>query len=151
MLSRKMPALRLLLPLICYFCVFAVTATGCGKTDPNLAQVEGSVMVGNKPLTTGTVIFYPDATKGNDSKDEPRSPINTNGRYHLQNGVKQGITPGWYKVAVTAADQIDPKNPYFTNWLIPTKYIDPKTSKLRLEVVATHAPGAYNITLEPKP
>ena len=128
----------------------AVAAPGCGKGDPNLVQVEGNVMVGTKPLTTGTVIFHPDATKGNDSKDEPRSAIETNGRYRLQNGVRQGITPGWYKVTVSAAKQIDQKDPYFTDWLIPVKYVDPKTSNLRLKVVANPAPGAYNIKLEPK-
>jgi hypothetical protein len=127
-----------------------VPAGGCGKADPNLVQVEGNVMVGNKPLTSGTVIFYPDATKGNDSKDEPRSPIDSNGHYRLENGIKQGISPGWYKVTVSAAEQIDPTNPYFTKWLIPERYVDPRTSKLRLEVVKNPAAGAYNLTLAPK-
>jgi len=150
MFSRKTPALKPLLSLICCVGIFAVAATGCAKKDPNLAQVEGNVMVGDKPLTSGTVIFYPDATKGNDSKDEPRGAIDANGRYHLQNGIKQGITPGWYKVAVTAAKQLDPNNPYFTDWLIPTRYIDPKTSKLRYEVVKDPAPGQYDIKLDAK-
>jgi hypothetical protein len=136
--------------LICCTWTLVVAAPGCGKADPNLVQVEGNVVVGTKPLTTGTVIFYPDATKGNDSKDEPRGTIEPNGRYRLQNGVKQGITPGWYKVTVSAAKQLDPNNYYITDWLIPVRYVDPKSSNLRLEVVAKAAPGAYDIKLEPK-
>ena|SRR5438105_3861191 len=138
---------KLLLLLIC--CGFAFAVAGCRKGDPKLVQVDGNVMVGNKPLTTGTVIFYPDATKGNTSREEPRSAIDADGHYHLLTGLKEGVTPGWYKVTVTAAKQIDPKNPYFTDWLIPQKYIDPRTSKLQLDVVANPAPGAYNLTLEP--
>ncbi|HLJ97174.1 MAG TPA: hypothetical protein VKU02_28680 [Gemmataceae bacterium] len=106
--------------------------------------------MGNKPLTTGTVIFYPDPTKGNDSKDEPRGAIDPNGHYRLENGVKPGITPGWYKVSVSAAEQLDPNNYYFTKWLIPVRYVDPKTSKLRIEVLKDPAAGAYNIALEAK-
>jgi hypothetical protein len=133
--------------LIC--CGLAFALTGCRKGDPKLVQVDGNVMVGTKPLTRGTVIFYPDAAKGNTSRDEPRGAIEPDGRYHLLTGLKEGVTPGWYKVAVTAAEQIDPKNFYVTKWLIPQKYIDPKTSKLQLEVVANPASGAYNLTLEP--
>ena len=138
---------RLFLLLIC--CGLAFALTGCRKGDSNVVPVDGNVMVGGKPLTTGTVIFYPDATKGNASREEPRGAIEPDGRYHLLTGLKEGVTPGWYKVAVTAAEQIDPKNYYVTHWLIPQKYIDPKTSKLQLEVVANPAPGAYNLTLEP--
>jgi hypothetical protein len=126
-----------------------VAAAGCAKPDPSLIQVAGSVLLGTKPLTSGTVIFHPDASKGNDSRDEPRSPIGLDGRYRLQNGVKQGVDPGWYKVTVSAA-KMDPKSPYITDWLIPVRYVDPKTSNLRLEVVANAVPGAYDIKLEPK-
>lgn len=149
MFSRKMLALKSLFPLIYCSCIFVVAAAGCGKADPKLAQVDGNVMVGNKPLTTGTVIFHPDATKGNESREEPRSAIDADGHYHLLTGIKDGVTPGWYKVSVTAAKLLDPKNPYHTDWLIPEKYIDPKTSKLRLEVVANPAPGAYDLKLDP--
>ena len=115
-----------------------------------MVKVQGQVMVGSKPLTTGTVIFHPDLVKGNNSKEEPRGPIDEEGNYHLLTRIDEGVTPGWYKVSVTAAEQIDRKNPYFTDWLIPQKYIDPKTSKLAFEVVENSAPGAYDIKLEPK-
>ncbi len=149
MFGLKVPALKRLL-LMCCGCTLAVTVAGCGKGDPKLVQVEGKVTVGSKPLTTGTVTFYPDATKGNQSKEVPLGAIDAEGNYRLITRINEGVTPGWYNVAVTAAEQIDPKNPYFTDWLIPQKYIDPKKSNLRFEVVQNPLPGAYDIKLEPK-
>jgi hypothetical protein len=130
--------------------VLAVSLAGCGKSGSKLVQVAGKVTAGNKPLTTGTVIFYPDAGRGNTSKEEPRGDIDSEGNYRLLTGIQTGAAAGWYKVAVTAADQVDPKNPYFTKWLIPEKYIDPRTSKLTIEVVASPAAGAYDLKLDAK-
>jgi hypothetical protein len=134
--------------ILCSF-LFVVTATGCRQGDPKLVQVEGNVTAGNKPLTFGTVILYPDATKKNESKEEPRGSIDANGHYQVLTGVKEGVTPGWYRVSVSAAKLLDPKNPYHTDWLIPEKYLDPNKSKLRLEVVPNPAPGAYDLKLDP--
>jgi hypothetical protein len=136
--------------LVFWGCVLAILATGCGKAGPHLVKVQGKVTMGNKPLTTGTVIFHPDLPKGNNSKEEPRGSIDEDGNYYLLTRIDEGVTPGWYKVSVTAAHQLDPKNPYFTDWLIPQKYIDPKTSKLQFEVVENAAPGAYDIHLDAK-
>jgi hypothetical protein len=123
---------------------------GCGKGHSRLVPVEGKVTVGGKPLTTGYVIFHPDAARGNTSQEEPRGMIDAEGNYKLMTGLEPGALPGWYQVAVTAADQIDPNNPYFTKWLIPQRYIDYRTSKLVVEVVPNPAPGAYDLKLEPK-
>jgi hypothetical protein len=129
----------------CFF--FLISLSGCGGI-PGAVQVEGKVTAGGQPLTTGYVIFYPDPDKGNLSQEEPRAEIDTQGNYQLLTGIEPGVKPGWYKVAVTAADQIDPNNPYFTNWLIPEKYIDPRTSGLALEVVENPPPGAYDLKLD---
>ena len=125
-------------------------ALGCGKQETKLVPVEGRVTFGKSSLKTGFVIFYPDAARGNNSKEEPRGDVDKDGHYKIFTGVKEGAAPGWYKVAVTAADQIDPNNPYFTHWLIPEKYIDPKTSKLALEVAESPSLGAYDIHLDAK-
>jgi hypothetical protein len=95
------------------------------------------------------VILFPDAQAGNQSNEEPRGNIESDGSYRVQTHIKDGAPLGWYRVTVTAAEQIDPKNPYFTNWLIPTKYVDPKTSRLRYEVVENPSPGRYDIKLDP--
>jgi hypothetical protein len=107
-------------------------------------------MLGDNPLTTGFVIFHPDTTRGNTSKEEPRADLDKQGNYVLFTRLDQGAAPGWYRVAVTAADQLDPKNPYFTKWLIPQKYIDPKTSGIAVQVVERAAAGTYDLKLDPK-
>ncbi len=127
-----------------------ITIAGCQDKDSALLPVGGKVTFGKNPLTRGTVIFYPDADKGNKSKEEPRGEIDDQGNYQLSTATRKGVVRGWYKVAVTAAEQIDPNNPYFTKWLIPERYIDYRTSKLAIEVVENPAPGAYDIRLEPK-
>jgi hypothetical protein len=121
---------------------------GCQKPGENLLPVEGKVLLGGKPLTTGYVILHPDKDKGNISLHEPRGPIDKQGNYRIATNEKPGAPPGWYKVAVTAADQIDPKNPYFTRWLVPEKYIDYRKSQLAFEVVKQPAEGAYDLTLK---
>jgi hypothetical protein len=137
-----------LLPLLSCICLLAMTAAGCEKSGPKMVQVEGKVTYQGKPVPRGYVSFYPDAKKGNKSMEVPNGTIDE-GSYHMVTRVHDGLTPGWYTVAVSAAEQIDPKNPYFTKWLVPDKYANPKTSKLQMEVVDNPAPGAYDINLEP--
>jgi hypothetical protein len=146
--TRAPSARRIIVPLAC--AVFVVAATGCGKHGPKLVPVGGRVMVGTKPVTNGYVILYPDKARGNTSLEEPRGEIDPRGNYNILTGARAGAAPGWYRVAVTAAAGYDPKNPYFTEWLIPQKYIDPKTSKLTIEVVESPGPGAYDFKLDPK-
>jgi hypothetical protein len=147
-LTKVLSARRIIVSLAC--AVFVVGATGCGKQGPKLVPVEGRVMVGTKPVTNGYVILYPDKAQGNTSLEEPRGEIDSRGNYKVLTGTRAGAAPGWYQVAVTAAAEYDPKNPYFTEWLIPQKYIDPKTSKLTVEVVERPVPGAYDFKLDAK-
>jgi hypothetical protein len=107
-------------------------------------------MLGETPLTTGVVIFRPDATRGNTSLHEPRGQIDAQGRYLLRTGQKDGAAPGWYKVAIVAAQpSTDPNNPYaLPKSLIPTIYNDPETSGLAREVQKKPAPGAYDLQIK---
>lgn len=127
--------------------VAAFISAGCGGGS-KLPQVQGKVTLAGQPLRTGFVIFHPDAARGNHSREEPRADIDVDGNYVLLTRLEKGAATGWYKVAVTAADQLDPNNPYFTKWLIPEKYIDPKTSGLAVLVVESAAPGAYDLKLD---
>jgi hypothetical protein len=133
--------------------VFLAAAIGCGQGDGDLGRlvpVEGKVMFGGKPLTTGVVIFRPDASKGNTSKHEPRGPIDADGHYKLVTAEKKdGAAPGWYKVGIIAARQsTDAKNPYaLPQSLIPSFYNDPEKSRLDLEVVEKPNPGAYDLQI----
>jgi hypothetical protein len=131
--------------------VFLTLATGCGQGDSDLGRlvpVEGKVMLESKPLTTGVVIFRPDASKGNTSKHEPRGQIDADGNYKVVTAQKKdGAAPGWYKVGIIATRQsTDPKNPYaLPKSLIPLIYHDQEKAPLALEVVEKPRPGAYDL------
>src|SRR5262249_12029735 len=138
-----------LLFFVCCGGVFAMSAIGCEKSSSKLVQVEGKVTFRGQPVPRGFVTFFAEPKKGNQSQEVPIGNIE-DGEYHVVTRTTDGMTPGWYNVAVNAAKQIDPKNPYFTDWLVPEKYSNPKTSKLEIQVVEKPAPGAYDINIEPK-
>jgi len=138
--------------------VSVICLSGCGKKEgAKLVPVEGKVMLGDRLLKTDThtlghVMLYPDKAKGNESLEVPMGTIDTEGHFTIATRTSQGAAPGWYKVAVTAAPVVDPKNPYLkkTGWLMPERYIDKDTSTLTFEVVDNPAPGAYDLKLEAK-
>jgi hypothetical protein len=138
-----------LLFMFCCGGLCAVIATGCEQSGPKMVQIEGKVTYKGQPVPRGTVSLYAETKKGNQSMEVPIGIIE-DGFYHVMTRTKEGATPGWYQVAVNAAKQIDPKNPYFTDWLVPEKYSNPKTSKLEMEVVENPPPGKYDINIEPK-
>src|ERR1022692_2604787 len=75
--------------------------TGCTPSPEDVRiPVEGTVLLGDKPLTTGTVILKPDAAKGNESKHEPRGKIGADGKYQIETSLQKGAPAGWYKVGV---------------------------------------------------
>jgi hypothetical protein len=146
---EQTPAPKPFLPLLLGG-VLAASVAGCGGGGPKLIPVEGKVTLGDKPLTSGYVVLKPDASRGNTSMEVPTGTIDAQGNYTISTGAKTGAAPGWYKVAVTAAADLDPNNPYFTKWLVPERYIEAETSKLAIEVVEKPAAGAYDFTLDPK-
>jgi hypothetical protein len=133
--------------------VCLATALGCGQGEGDLGRlvpVEGKVRFGGKPLSTGVVIFRPDASKGNPSQHEPRGRIDAEGNYKLVTAQhKDGAAPGWYKVGLLAArPSTDAKDPYaLPQSLIPSSYNDPETSRLALEVVEKPNVGAYDLQI----
>ena len=127
-------------------CAVLFVAAGCGKDSG--VSVVGKVTVDGAPLPLGTVSFRPDASKGNTSPHEPGGQIDAEGNYRLYTQGKPGAPPGWYRVAVVAAEPIDPKKPYeATKSLVNAKYNSVDTSGLSREVVADAAPGAYDLNL----
>jgi hypothetical protein len=119
---------------------------GCGvSSGEKFATVVGKVTVNGAPLTTGGVTFQPDAEKGNHTRHIPVGTLDAEGRYELMSATKKGAPLGWYKVAVSAQEAIDPKNPYAPpKHLLNPKYSDAGTSGLAVEVTANAAPGAYD-------
>ena len=129
-----------------------IAGAGCGKGDglEGLVPVAGKVIFKRSPLTTGQVIFRPDAEQDNYSKHEPRGAIDPQGNYTLTTAGKKGAAPGWYRVAVIAEEPLDTAKPYvLPKSLIPVPYTDPTTSKLKVHVVEKPAPGAYDLELVP--
>ena len=125
---------------------------GCGGGGPKLYPVRGKVTLpGGTPVHNGSVTLHPDVAKGNKSKELPIGAIDAQGNFTAMTGAREGAPPGWYKVAISAAEQIDPNNPYFTDWLIHERYINPETSKLTAEVVENPAPGRYDFRVDPHP
>jgi hypothetical protein len=127
---------------------------GCGKEPPKLATVEGTVFVGGEPLNVGTaqrrgyVQLNPDAARGNTSLARPSGEIDSEGHFKIMTNVKMGVTPGWYKVAVSADFKPNPDNAYGFKELIPKRYFNENTSGLSFEVVENPAPGAYDLKLD---
>ena len=60
------------------------------------------------------------------------------------------MAPGWYKISISAQRLADPKDPYSYVSVIPTKFANPATSGLALQVVDHAAAGAYDIALSAK-
>ena len=124
--------------------LIAAGVFGCARSEQAaLVTVEGKVVFDGQPLTTGTVIFRPNAARGNTSNEEPRGSIQPDGSYRLSTqSAEEGVAPGWYKVGVIAQKKFD--------WITPTKYANPDTSGIAREVVENAAAGAYDIELNSK-
>ncbi len=124
---------------------------GCGEQGESAIPVEGKIIYNGQPLTVGTVIFTPDAAKGNTSMNEPRGKLDENGTYrlHLRKD-REGAPPGWYKISVSAQKLRDSKDIYSYASVIPAKYANPQTSGVAVQVVENAAPGAYDIALTGK-
>jgi hypothetical protein len=108
--------------------------SGCSNNVP----VRGRVMVPDKPLSSGSVLFIPDKSKNNDATVEPRGFINEEGFYELTTDGKPGAPPGWYKVVVSAVEQVDLNDPTAppARSLVAAKYNKPDTTDLQVEVKA---------------
>lgn len=125
-------------------------ASGCGgeKRYP----VEGSVTLEGQPLTKGDVVFFADDGKVIPSNLQPTGKIDSNGRFRMLSGGAAGIPPGKYRVTVVAQTSERPAkapaNPTNTYALINQKYFSSHSSPLRVEVVESPRPDAYDLRLE---
>jgi predicted small secreted protein len=125
--------------------------SGVGKTYP----VEGKVTIESTPLTaeSTTILFKPDAARGNSSSFEPVGTVDEAGNYTVETRGKRGAPPGWYKVIVTALaeDPVHPKTAKrrpVAQSLVPARYGQAQTTDLAVEVVEKPAAGAYDLKLK---
>jgi hypothetical protein len=127
------------------------STSGCGNSalGDKLFPVTGRVTYKGEPLTTGTVILVADLDKGNNTKHEPRGPIDNQGNFEVSTAGQPGAPGGWYKLAVIAKKPPPPGKPYaVTASILPKKYGNAKTSELAFQVTENPADSAYDIALK---
>ena len=129
-------------------CLLALLALAGGCGAGSLVPVKGKVTVDGTPLTTGSLVFKPDAAKGNASQVDSSAEISADGSYSLFTRQKEGAPPGWYKVGVVAQGPANPADPYSPQKsLIAERYNNAESSGVAVEVVASPAAEAYDLRL----
>jgi hypothetical protein len=98
---------------------------GCGEDKPTLAPVRGRVYYRGVPLAGGTIVFTPDADRGNHGP-LALAEIQSDGSYSLRTSQEAGAVPGWHRVSFAAAALAAPA--------LPRKYSDPERSGQSREV-----------------
>ena len=129
----------------------ACTFIGCRSDGELLVPVEGTVTLNGTPLSDGAVSFR--AAPGNPTLHQPTGPIDSDGRYRLFVGRREGVPPGEYKVVVFANEPMvhDPSNvhPQMPKTLIDRRYNAPETTPLSVEVSADLERATFDFDLDP--
>jgi hypothetical protein len=156
MFRARACSVRLAAPMVAVL-AGALCAAGCGDETGvgTVYPVSGTITLNGEPLTepSTTVIFKPDAAKGNQSTCEPVGTVDEHGTYMLRTKGKKGAPPGWYKVLVGAYEgrpqhaQTPGKQKPALQSVLPAKYTQVTTTELQIEVVENPAPGAYDLKL----
>lgn len=117
----------------------ATLLSGCGNPLPEIAPVQGVVLVKGKPQSGLLVRFLPDPQRGNDIPINAAGETNEQGRYELRYVYKgeegMGAPVGWHRVLIEdmAMSRI-PQGQPLPPRLIPTDYNSPATTPLLIEV-----------------
>lgn len=109
---------------------------GCRQDPGALAPVTGRVTFKGVPLTSGLIVFTPDASKG-ETGPIAFSVIREDGTFTLSTGDAQGAQAGWYRVTVSAQGPANsqPGQAYsVSESIIPEKYLHPDSSELTCKV-----------------
>lgn len=114
---------------------------GCGGMK--VVPVAGKATIDGKPLSRGVVSLNPNPTKGNTARIAASSQLKGDGQYEIYTDdgskVTKGAPVGWYKVTITAPGGDDRPLP------VNIKFTDFNKTDLTVEVVASSAPGAYDL------
>jgi hypothetical protein len=133
------------------FCLMLLMcAAGCQRGPVPLIPVSGKVTYKGFALPSGTIVFAPDASRG-ESGPIAHGQLNADGIYQLSTGEALGAAPGWYRVTVTSQTSVGKPLPgerfSFPQSLIPERYHDPELSRLACEVKAGRA-NTIDLNLE---
>jgi hypothetical protein len=112
--------------------------------EPELVPVEGKVTLPGKPYALapckyGRVWLQPDRGRGNKFPRTPMAELHQDGTFTVYTDGQPGAPPGWYRVAIMAADG--------RRQLLPPKYAEAETSGLSLHVDEDAEPGEFNLVL----
>ncbi len=103
-----------------------VLSAGCGDGRPRRVPVRGRVTIDGEPLRSGFVRLVPDDARPSVGR------IAEDGTFTLTTFAKEdGSVPGKHRVAVIAYDESTPAQ---LRWIIPSKYSNPDTSGLLVEI-----------------
>lgn len=112
-------------------------AEGCSRTPVPLTPVSGKVNYKGFGLQGGTIVFTPDASRG-ESGRIAFGKIHSDSSYQLFTGESEGAAAGNYRVTVIStanANLQTPGQPFAAPYsLLPDKYRDPDLSKVSCEV-----------------
>ena len=100
---------------------------GCGGPAA-LSPAKGQVKWRGRPLAGGTIVFVPDAERGNRGPLAV-SAVASDGTFVMQTDGKPGCVPGWHRVTVLSRGSG-----------LPTRYRDPELSGQHVEI----KPGTPN-------
>lgn len=125
---------------ICHALTAAIVlnlVSGCELGREGLSPVRGKVSYKGIPLSTGTIVFTPDALRGT-TGSMARAEIGPDGTYALQTNSLAGAIVGWHRVTVMAMESkpvIGPEEGWpMPRSLLPEKYRDPELSGLSRQV-----------------
>jgi hypothetical protein len=125
-----------------------LSLAACSKDSLHVVPVRGKVSVDGTQLKKGSVVFWPDKDKGNNSPLEAAGEIAADGSFELYTKGRAGAVPGHYKVTVTASTEVSSTEPLKGKLLVPQKYTKRETTPLLLEVVESPASGRYDLTVK---
>lgn len=97
---------------------------GCGQGEPTLLPAEGRILYRGQPVDAGTIVFTPDAERGN-TGPLAWAEIQADGRFRLRSNEKEGIVAGWHRVTISGSCQ---------SLILPTHYRDPERSRIIREI-----------------
>ena len=114
-------------------CAFLLGTCGCGADQPEMGRVRGKVTLGGVPLTSGSVISYPESGRG------ASGAIQSDGTFELEtNEYGKGAVVGKHRLTVLAYNG-DPTAAFESDQVrlaVPHKYTQPDSSGLSVVVSA---------------
>lgn len=118
--------------------VALVSAAGCGGNgDPRQNNLSGNVTFGGKPIPAGSIVFEPDASKGNTG---PQGLADIRDGKYDTSATGKGTVGGPYIVRITGFDRVEeneyePATPLFAEYKIEAD-LPEETGKMDFEVPA---------------